>query len=141
MKIPGFLSFVTACISVIFIACGAGRNNPADQGRIQNDTASFTGCQERISVEAGVVIEIKLAANRGTGFQWLLKDSSSLIREIKTDVLRYDSGKMEVTPGEVTYQVLLFRAVKSGTEQIQLDYKTTFDENVAGSCIINLTVK
>ena len=95
-----------------------------------NDTLVLVGCQDKIKAEVGSIVEIQLEAVPAVGYEWILKDSSFLLKEHKTDVLKYTKQ------GQNSYQILHFEAMKKGTELIHLEYKRTFEKGVEKSCDI-----
>src|SRR5262249_17480036 len=114
---------------VIVIACNAnnGRttdNNNTDQKPPRNDTLKIQGCQDNIKAELGSVIEIRLEATPATGYQWLLKEPSQIVRLLDPDSLKFSTPETkEPVPGQPGHQILHFKAIKKGEETIQLDYK------------------
>jgi predicted secreted protein len=89
----------------------------------------------------GSLLEIKLNAIPATGYQWLLKDSSKILEEIDKENLKYTKPKTtEPAVGMPVQQILLFRAIQKGQENIRLMYKRVWEENIADSCTMKVTV-
>jgi len=106
------------------------------------DTLVFTGCREKLSIKAGSVVEIRLEAIQGTGYQWLLKEPSPLVQQINPDVLEFTSQEMkEGTPGEAGFQVLRFKALEKGSGEVLLEYRRTFENTVEKSCRMKIEVE
>lgn len=106
------------------------------------DTISFTGCQEKITISEGSVFEIKLEAISGTGYQWLMKESTLLVEQLEPDELNYSSAEdKEEMPGHETYQILQFKALGKGEGMIKLLYRRTFEEGIEKSCEIKIQIE
>jgi predicted secreted protein len=130
------------CFLMIIIACNTQRGNPASKASLPYDTLAYIGCQKIINLEVGSIIQIKLDATTGTGYQWILKEPSPLVEQLKPDVLKFSTAEnKEAMPGHQSYQILQFKAMKKGEGQIQLDYRRTFEAGIEKSCIIKIVVK
>jgi len=127
-------------LSSVMIACNANKGKSVNQESIMRDTLVFTGCQEKITLKPGSVFEIKLEAVKGTGYQWLLKETSLLLQENVTDELRYSSDE-ENKPGQQSFQILQFKALKKGEGVINLEYKKTFEKNIEKLCAIKIVIE
>ena len=130
------------CLVFFAIACNVNRSSTAKSEPSLKDTISFTGCQEKIILKTGMVAEIKLEAIQGTGYQWLVKESSPLLVQLGSDELKYaTSENKNATVGMAGYQILQFKAVSKGEGQVQLEYKRTFDPQVEKSCVMKFVVE
>ena len=130
------------CLLVLGIACNAKKGNSAKQDPVMRDTIAFVGCQEKISINAGSIFEIKLEAISGTGYQWLVKESSPLIVQLEPDVLKFATQEnKEGVPGHEGFQILQFKAVQKGEAVIKLEYRRTFEEGIEKSCDIKVQVE
>jgi predicted secreted protein len=106
-----------------------------------NDTLKIEGCQDKIKIKVGSVVEIKLEAIPGTGSQWLLKDSSQLLQLLDGDNLKFSTpDTKQPTPGQKGRQALHFKAIKKGEETIHLEYKRTWETEISDSCKIKIEV-
>lgn len=123
----------------IIMACNANKGNSSIKDSRMNDTLVFTGCQKEITLKTGSLFEIKLEAVKGTGYQWLLKEPCQLLQLIENDVIRYSSDE-ENKPGQKSYQVLQFKALKKGEGIIQLEYKRTFEKGIENTCSIKIVI-
>lgn len=124
---------------LITVACNVNKGNSVIKESRMNDTIVFTGCQEEISLKAGSLVEIKLEAIKGTGYQWLLKDPCPLLQQIETDAIKYISSEVNM-PGQKSWQVLQFKAMKKGECVIQLEYKRVFEKGIEKSCTIKIII-
>lgn len=130
------------CFLSTTIACNFSGSNSAKQKSQMNDTLKFTGCQEQINLKSGVLVELKLEAIQGTGYQWLLKEPSPLLQQMESDVLEYSSpANKENMTGQAGFQILRFKALEKGKGVIQLEYKRTFEKEVGKSCVIAIEVE
>ena len=130
------------CILFIAVACNIKRGNSVSKDSPMKDALVLTGCQEKIEMEVGSTVEIKLEAITGTGYQWLLKTPSPLLEQLEPDILRYSTPEnKEVMPGRESFQVLRFKALEKGKGQIELQYKRTFEEGIEKSCVIDIEIK
>jgi predicted secreted protein len=134
--IVGVFSFM-----ILIIACNVNSGNAKNQKTPMNDTLKIEGCQEKIKMKAGSIVEIKLEAVPGTGYQWLLKDSSQLLQLLDPDNLKFsypESG--QPAPGQHGHQTLHFKAIKKGEELIRLEYKRTWEKEVMNSCVMKVEI-
>jgi predicted secreted protein len=130
------------CLLFFTIACNVNRSHSVKSASAMNDTLVFTGCQEKITLKSGMVAEIKLEAIQGTGYQWLVKESTPLLVQLGSDELKYaPSENKEATVGTAGYQILQFKAVSKGEGQIQLEYKRTFENQAEKSCVMKFVVE
>lgn len=129
--------FLIVSISCFVIACNM-KNSNANNNQLmayeKSDTLIFNGCQKQIKAKEGSIIEIQLKAVPVIGYEWIMKDSSLLLKEHKTDVLKY------LGLGQSNFQVLHFEAERIGKEAIQLEYKRVFEEDIKNKCIINFEI-
>jgi predicted secreted protein len=133
--------FGFAFLLLLAIACNTKTGNSVNQQSPMKDTLVFIGCQEKISVAVGSIVEIKLEAIKGTGYQWILKEPSPLFQQIETDVLKYSTpeGKEEIV-GQKSLQVLQFKALEKGKVIIELEYKRTFEKGIEKTCLIEIEI-
>jgi predicted secreted protein len=139
MRTHLFRKYGILWLLLITMACNVNRSNSTTTDSGINDTIVFTGCQEKITLKAGSVFEIKLEAVKGTGYQWLLKEPCQFLQLIENDVIRYSSDE-ENKPGQKSYQVLQFKALKKGEGIIQLEYKRTFEKGIEKTCSIKIVI-
>ncbi len=125
--------FVLICLMFIAVGCNVNKGNSS---RTQmKDTVQFTGCQEKISLKADDILEIRLEAIQGTGYQWVVKEPLPFLQQLESDVLQYSPAEgKEPTPGLAGYQILRFKVLSKGEGVIQLEYKRTFEGQVEKSC-------
>jgi predicted secreted protein len=106
-----------------------------------NDTLKIEGCQSNIKLEIGSIVEFKLKATPGSGYQWLLKDSSQILQLLDADSLKFTKPETKVpTPGLSGHQILHFKAIKKGEETLILIYKQIWEKEIADSCTIKFEV-
>jgi predicted secreted protein len=90
----------------------------------------------------GSVVEIKLKATPGTGYQWLLKDSSHILEEIDPENLKFTNPETtKPTIGMPAQQILYFKAIKKGQEKIRFIYKRVWEEGAMESCIMKVSIE
>jgi predicted secreted protein len=134
------LSF--GALLVMIIACNAksGGANTSQKG--SPDTIRVKGCQGGlVKAKVGHVLELQLEAVPGSGYQWLLKDSSKLLMLLDKDNLKFTSPQTnEPTPGAPGHQILHFEVMKEGTESLRLEYKRTWESEVTNSCDMKIEV-
>lgn len=122
--------FYVICFCILSIACNT-RNKYAKINSLMlhnNDTLVFNGCQEKIKAKVGSILEIQLEAIPVIGYEWIRIDSSALLKEHKTDVLKY------ISQGETSFQVIYFEAKKKGRVAIRLEYKRVFEKDIKKIC-------
>ena len=106
-----------------------------------NDTLKIEGCQAKITMKAGSIVEIKLKATPGTGYQWLLKNPSQLLQLVDGDNLKYtEPDTKQPTPGQPVNQILHFKAMKKGEEMVRLEYKRAWEKESSDSCEMKIEV-
>ncbi len=132
----GIISFL-----FITITCNVNSGHSNSQKVPMNDTLKIEGCQDKIKVEVGSIIEIRLEATPGTGSQWLPKDSSQLLQLLDADNLKFTKPETGQPPvGASVFQILHFKAMKKGEEVIRLEYKRTWEKEIGNSCEIKIEV-
>lgn len=125
----------------ITIACNVNSGNSKSHKVPMNDTLKIEGCQDKIKTGLGSIVEIRLEAVPGSGYQWLLKDSSQLLQLLDADSLKFTKPVTEQpVPGLPGYQVLHFKAMKKGEELVRLEYKRIWEKEILKSCEIKIEV-
>ncbi|MBK8953072.1 MAG: protease inhibitor I42 family protein [Chitinophagaceae bacterium] len=106
-----------------------------------NDTLKIEGCQDKINTKTGSILEIRLEAVPGSGYQWLLKDSSQLLQQLNPDSLKFTNPVTEApAPGLPVQQVLHFKVMKKGIEMMRLEYKRIWEKETLKSCEIKIGI-
>lgn len=117
------------------------KKDPEKKDTQGNDTVKIQGCQDMIKMKAGSIVELKLEAVPGSGYQWLLKDPSQLLELLDADNLKFTTAETEKpTPGKSGHQILHFKAIKKGNETIKLEYKRTWEKEVTDNCVMKVEV-
>jgi len=125
----------------ISIACNINNGNSKSPKAPVNDTIKIDGCQDKIKTMLGSIVEIKLEAVPGSGYQWLLKDSSQLLQLHEADSLKFTYPETKKSaPGLPGHQVLHFKAMKKGLEMIRLEYKRIWEKETLNSCEIKIEI-
>ena len=140
----GIISFLFISITAN-VNCGQSKSQKTPMSNNQkvpmNDTLKIKGCQEKIKMKVGSIVEIKLEAIPGSGSQWLLKNPSLLLQLLDADCLKFSApDTKQPTPGQTGHQILHFKAIKKGEEMIQLEYKRTWEKEISNSCQIKIEV-
>jgi len=131
------VSFLFAVV-VYNINCGQQSNS---QKVPMSDTIKFTGCQEKIKMKVGSILEIKLEAVPGSGYQWLVKDSSQLLLLLDGDNLKFSTQETkQPTVGQPGHQILHFKALKKGEETVKLEYKRVWESEISNSCQMKIEI-
>jgi predicted secreted protein len=139
-----FRNICLLCCVPLILACTGNSGVPVQEKSAAKDTLLVVGCQEKINATVGKIIEIRLEAIQGTGYQWLQKGESPLLEPIQSDVLRYaspDANEEMPMPGRKGFQILEFKAVKKGEGQIQLEYSRTFEKGIEKTCTMKIVVE
>jgi predicted secreted protein len=137
----GKLSFVA--VLFILIACNAKSGGTKNsQNGAMSDTVKVVGCREApVQAKLGNILEFKLEAVPGSGYQWLQKDSSQLLKLLDPDSLKFTRPETpEPTPGAPGHQLLHFKVIKEGTETLRLEYKRTWESETVNSCEMKIEV-
>lgn len=130
------------CFVILTVTCNVNKGKSVSQGSVMKDTLIINGCREKINVNAGSLVEIRLEAVQGTGFQWLLKEPSPLVSQINPEVLEFTAPEtQEETPGQAGFQILRFKAIEKGKGEILLEYKRTFEAQVDKSCRMTIVIE
>lgn len=133
--------FCTISFFFITITCNVNSGRSTSQKKTMNDTLKIEGCQANIKMEVGSIVELKLEAIPGSGYQWLLTDSSQLLQQLEADSLKFIKPETkEPMPGQPGHQILHFKAMKKGEEMIHLIYKRTWEKEITDSCSIKFEV-
>lgn len=132
------------CITIFLfftIACNSNNGNSNSLKTPMNDTLKIEGCQDNIKTKPGSILEIRLEAVPGSGYQWLLKDSSQLLQQLHPDSLEFTNPVTnEPAPGVPVQQVLHFKVMKKGTEVMRLEYKRIWEKETLKSCEIKIGI-
>ena len=132
--------FCKMCIIVwlpVFLACNAKSGGTGNsQNASSGDTIKTEGCPEAtVKGKAGAILELKLEAVPGSGYQWLVKDSLPFLKLQDPDSLKFTKPEtQEPTPGMPGHQLLHFRIVDEGTGTLRLEYKRTWESDLMNSC-------
>lgn len=139
------LSFVVPLF--VIIACNAnGGGTKQTQKETQkvsmNDTIKINGCQgNQVQTKVGNILELKLEAVPGSGYQWLQKDPSQLLKLLDPDSLKFTKPETtEPTPGASGHQFLHFKVIKEGTETLKLEYKRAWETELMNTCEMKIEV-
>jgi len=128
-------------LALLVLACNGRKGNSANGQNAKMDTVLIVGCQKEIRANKDVVIELRLKAIQGTGYEWKTRKDPKLLVQMKSDVLKYVTPEIEKNmPGQAVYQVLYFRVANQGTEEIELEYKRPFEETAESICLMKLVV-
>lgn len=134
---------VVLFLAVIIMACNINSSGSKNSQQVSStDTLKTEGCQTgAIKLKVGAILEIKLEAVPGSGYQWLLKDSSQLLKLLDPDSLKFTRPETkEPTPGLPGHQILHFKAVKKGSETLKLEYKRTWETELMNTCEMKIEV-
>jgi predicted secreted protein len=137
----GRLCFVV--LLFVIAACNAnGGSARKGQKMSGNDTIKVNGCQESsIRAKVGSILELKLEAVPGSGFQWLQKEPSQMLQLLDPDSLKFTRPESsEPTPGSSGHQVLHFKVIKEGTGTLRLEYKRTWESELMNQCELKIEV-
>ena len=127
----------------VFLACnaksgGTGNSQTAGSG----DTIKIEGCPEAaVKGKVGGILELKLEAVPGSGYQWLVKDSLPFLVLQDRDSLKFTKpDTQEPTPGMSGHQLLHFKMVSEGTGTLKLEYKRTWESELMNTCEMKIEV-
>jgi len=120
-------------------SCGMGGNPSSADG----EKIIVEGCRGKVKARVGSVIELRLNAVKGTGYQWLAKELPGFLRQIDAEVLKYvpEETQEEVMAGRAGAQMLQFKVLGKGKANIKLEYKRTFEAGVEDSCVMKIIVR
>lgn len=125
------------------IACNVNSGGVKNGKNVSTeDTVKVDGCQANlVRLKAGTVLECKLEAVPGSGYQWLQKDSSQLLKLLDPDSLKFIRPETQVpTPGAPGHQILHFKVMKEGSETLKLEYKRTWETELMNKCEMKIEV-
>ena len=129
------------CIYCMIMACNVNSGKSGIQQTSVADTVQIDGCKDSVRVKSGGILELKLNAIPGSGYQWLLKDSAKLLQLLDADSLKFSRPDVEnPAPGRPGFQFLHFKAIKKGNEVLNLEYKRTWEKDIEDQCRINVEV-
>lgn len=133
-------------ILCFFILLNMGNSSCGTDGKsssAEGEKIIVEGCRGKVKARVGSVIELRLHAVRGTGYQWLARELPGFLRQLDGEVLKYvpDETREEVMTGRAGAQVLQFKVLEKGKAELKLEYKRTFEAGVEDSCVIKIIVK
>jgi predicted secreted protein len=137
----GRLGFMV--LGMMIIACNVNSGgSKTSQNASMSDTTKIDGCQANpVRTKVGKILELKLEAVPGSGYQWLQKDSSQLLKLLDRDSLKFTSpDTSEPTPGLPGHQILHFKVIKEGTETLILEYRRTWESELMNKCEMKIEV-
>jgi predicted secreted protein len=108
------------------------------------NTIIIDGCQERISVKKGEIVQILLPATAGTGYAWTLATPSTILSQNQTNNIKYkqEPNADPKIVGAPQKQILEFTAISTGSETIDVIYSRSFEKNKAAKkCTIAVNVQ
>lgn len=125
----------------IIMACNVNSGKSGIQNTPVIDTVKVEGCKDSVNMKLGSIIELKLNAVPGSGYQWLLKDSLQLLQLLDADSLKFSGpDTVNPAPGRPGYQFLHFKTLKKGTETLNLEYKRTWEKEIEDRCNIRIVI-
>ncbi len=133
---------ISLLVIAVFITCNNKNKKVAiNQSIPMADTLKIEGCQDNFKTEVGSIVEIKLEAVPGSGYQWLLKDSSQLLQLLDRDSLKFiRPDTKQPTPGLPGHQILHFKAINKGEETLTLINKRVWETEILDTCVIRIEV-
>jgi predicted secreted protein len=141
MKMSLLIKLLIINFFLITLACNVKKGNSSVQPAVMKDMIVFRGCQENIRVAAGAVVVLELEAIQGTGYQWLVKDSLPILKQLNSGNLEYMvPDSKEVMAGKAGFQVLRFKALETGEGILRLEYRRTFEAGIEKSCVIKFRI-
>ena len=129
---------------VVMTACNANSGSAGKSKNVSvNDTIRVNGCQESpIRAKLGSILELKLEAVPGSGFQWLQKEPSQMLQLLDPDSLKFSRPEgSEPTPGGSGHQVLHFKVIKEGSGTLRMEYKRTWESDLMNKCEMKIEVE
>lgn len=121
-----------------------GRSDTLSSKQTRMDTLIFTNCPDKVTVQVGASLILKLPATQGTAYVWQAKPMKYLVLETP-DLIEYEEqpikeGETRMV-GRASLQVLRFKAVGTGKERIDLFYAAPFNPgDIAKTCTFQVQV-
>lgn len=121
-----------------------GNRDTAPSIQTSMDTLIFETCPDKITLKAGAVFVVKLPAIQGTAYVWQVKPMKYLVLEVP-DLIEYEEepvkeGEARMV-GRSSLQVLRFKALRTGSETVELFYARPFNPgDIAKRCTFRVQI-
>lgn len=118
-------------LAIIFFGCS--NNNTVSTPPVSDESETSCTLNETLKIELDVQM--------GTGYSWVVKSSEGFTIASKPEVKSVDNSKPGT--GFKDKMIFEFKAVKTGTQKIILEYRQPWEKNkpAARTRIINVNVK
>lgn len=136
---------VSQCaVAAMFFA--AGRSGFAAQAGVPERPSTTPGVTVvteqtggQISLKVGAVLEVRLEANHTTGFSWIVAPVANPLL-VRQGVARYEEHPSGGKAGVGGVEIWRFKAVKSGKQGLQFDYRRPWEKNTPPAKIATFSV-
>jgi inhibitor of cysteine peptidase len=116
---------------------------PYLSGKMSNITLDATADGTTQQLKKGEVMAIGLESNPSTGYSWFATISNPTVLVQMGEPQYQEPAGSSTTPivGAAGTETFYFQAVETGTTALTLEYKRSFESNVAPEKTIRLTVE
>jgi inhibitor of cysteine peptidase len=116
---------------------------PIVSGNVANVALDATADGTTQQLKMGEVLSISLESNPSTGYSWFATISNPAVLVQMGDPVYQEAASNSSTPvlGAAGTQIFYFQAAGSGTSTLTLDYKRSFETNVAPEKTFSMTVE
>jgi inhibitor of cysteine peptidase len=125
--------------AITFIGCSANQKvvaSPSDSRSAITVTEQDDG--KSIELAKGQTLFVRLASNWTTGYQWMPQGDPGPLELLKSDVARDALGEKVVGVGGT--QVLQYAAKSAGKAVLKLEYRRSWEKDVAAAKSFAVTV-
>ena len=127
-KLILYLGIVVTCVSQLTA------ETPAVPAPAKTLTQKDNGAAVVLSRKSRLII--RLPTQPGTGYSWTPKGGSSLLRLVKS----YVEPPTHLLPGGTETQVYVFTPIASGTDELELGYRRSWEHEQPPARMVRFTV-
>ncbi len=116
---------------------------PLISGKVANVSLDATADGSTQKLKKGEVLSITLESNPSTGYGWFATISNPVVLVQMGEPQYQESASSSSTPviGAAGTQIFYFQAAETGTTTLTLEYKRSFETNVAPEKTVSMTVE
>lgn len=115
----------------------AGMMTACKSSSVKSITISEQDAGKTIELKTGDTLIVSLEGNMTTGFSWIPAAQKPALLEQVGDVTVTPASDAVGAPGKI---ILTFKATEKGQATLHLDYKRSWEENVAPEKTFEVTV-
>jgi predicted secreted protein len=136
--------FCGVALAIVMTDCAL--SNPQGgqivQGSVNTIIVTEKDNGNRFELNTGDILTLKLECTPGTGYSWHIAKNDGNVMELQGEPV-YETPERKLVVGGVEYVTFRFKALKSGTNVLKLNYKRGWEKEKEPlkTFVIDVTVK